>query len=105
MSAKITLTGATFSQLPGINQTVTVAYRRQSDPDVPGSYTTVTTNQVINTAGVFVPARIIGGLLNGVAYVVRVTNNCNNLFVDKVYNTPLPSCVNLVDIIGTTAEE
>ena len=43
MAAQITLTTATFNTPPAVNQIVTVMYRLGSDPDVPGSYTTVTT--------------------------------------------------------------
>lgn len=105
MSAKITLTNAVFSATPGQNQTCTVSYRKQSDPDIPASYTVVTTNAVITTGGVFSPPVVISGLLNGIAYVVRVNNHCNNINFDKVFTTPLSSCVALLDIQGTATEE
>lgn len=105
MSAKITLTNAIFDRVPGINQVVTVRYRKTSDPDIPGSYTTVTLAAPITPAGVFSPPVEILGLDNDTSYTVRVTNNCNGQFVDTIYITPKPSCVNLLGIIGTTAEE
>jgi hypothetical protein len=105
MSAQITLTNATFNTTPATNQIVTVKYRLGSDPDVDASYTTVTTTAPITPAGVFSPPVVISGLLNGTAYVVKVINNCNGSFVNKPFTTPLPTCVNLTDIVGSTATE
>lgn len=105
MSAQITLTSATFNTLPAINQIVTVKYRLGSAPDIDASYTTVTTTAPITPAGDFTPPVVISGLLNGTAYVVKVINNCNNSFVNKPFLTPLPACVNLTSIEGSTATE
>ena len=105
MSAQITLTNATFNTPPATNQVVTVMYRLGSDPDIPASYTTVTTTAPITPAGVFTPPVVISGLLNDTAYVVKVINNCNGSFVNKPFATPLPTCVDLVTIEGTTEDE
>lgn len=105
MSAQITLTNATFNTTPAINQIVTVKYRLGSDPDVDGSYTTVTTTAPITPAGVFSPPVVISGLLNNTSYVVKVINNCNGSFVNVPFTTPLPTCVNLTGITGSTANE
>lgn len=105
MSAQITLTNATFNTAPAINQIVTVMYRLGSDPDVPASYITVTTTAPITPVGVFSPPVVISGLLNNTSYVVKVINNCNGSFVNVPFTTPLPTCVNLVGITGSTANE
>ena len=72
----IRLTNVTFSPAPSGDVTVTVKYRLTSDPDVPGSYTTVTTTATVNSSGVFTPTVSIGGLTDGVSYTVVVTPNC-----------------------------
>ena len=105
MAAKFTLETATFATTPAINQTATVIYRLASDPDVPASYTTVTTTAPITPAGAFTPPVVITGLLNGTAYVVRAINNCNASQADIPFTTPLPNCVNLVSITGTAEDE
>lgn len=105
MSAKITVSSAVYSATPGINQTATVKYRVQTDPDVEASYTTVTTTAQITPAGTFSPAVNITGLPNGVAFVVRTINNCNNSTVDKTVTTPLSSCVSILDVTATSSEE
>ena len=105
MPAQITLTTATFNTPTGANQIVTVKYRLGSDPDVDGSYTTVTTTAPITPDGNFTPPVVITGLLTGTAYVVKVINNCNGSFVNKPFLTPLPNCVDLTTIEGTTSSE
>lgn len=105
MAAKITLLTATLAAVPGVNQTATVMYRLTSAPDVPGSYTTVTTSAPILPNGTFSPSVVIGSLLYNTSYTVRTINNCDESTVDKVFVTPLPSCVQITDIIGTTGEE
>ena|SRR5688572_14550827 len=105
MAAQITLTTATFNTLPSGNQTVTVKYRLGSDPDIDPSYITVTTTAPITALGVFTPPVVISGLLNNTGYVVKVINNCNNSFVNKPFITPLPACVSLTTIEGSTSNE
>lgn len=104
MSAKITVTHADFNLVPGVNQVATVKYKKKVDPD--SSYVTVTTTAVIDMGtGNFTPPVEITGLLNGIIYTVRVSDNCNNIFVDKDFTTPLSVCVAITDIQGTTAVE
>ena len=106
MAAKYTITEIDLGEVPGVNQVVTIMYRLESEPDSPGSYTTVTTTQVVNSAGVLVPQLVIPGLTLGTNYVARAINNCNATYkVDKSFTTPLPSCVTLTEIIGTASEE
>lgn len=106
MSAKITLTSIPLQLVPGVNQVFTIKYRLTTAPDVPGSYTIVSTTQVVNTSGVLVPQLVIPGLLNGTGYTVRADNNCNAAYtVQQPYITPLPSCVAPTSIVGTTANE
>jgi hypothetical protein len=104
MSAKITLTHADFDRVPGVNQICTVKYKVQGQPD--SSFITVTTTAVVDMGtGNFTPSVVISGLLNGVTYIVRVSDNCNNIPVDKPFTTPLSICVALTDVEGTTAVE
>lgn len=102
--ATITLTNAAFAATPGANQTVTVRYRLTSDPDVPGSYITVTTTAVVQPNGAFVTPVIISGLLSNTSYTVWVSNNCGGNGVKKAFVTPLPGCVDITDITGTVAD-
>lgn len=104
MSAKITLTHADLSLVPGINQVATVKYKKQSEPD--SSFITWTTGAVIDmTTGNFTPPVEITGLLNGITYIVRVNDNCNNIYVDKPFLTPLSACVAIADITGVASNE
>lgn len=103
MSAKITITSADFDLVPGVNQVATVKYKKQSEPD--SAFITVTTTAVIEEDGTFTPSVVITGLLNGIVYVVRVSDNCNNIPVDKEFTTPLSLCVAITDIQGTTEVE
>ena len=103
MSAKIIITHADFDLVPGVNQVATVRYKVQGQPDT--DFITVTTTAVIEEDGTFTPPVEITGLLNGVTYVVRVSDNCNNIPVDKEFTTPLSVCVAITDIQGTTEVE
>lgn len=103
MSAKITLLTADFDLVPGVNQVATVKYKKQSEPD--SAFVTVTTSANIEEDGTFNPSVVITGLLNGIAYVVRVSDNCNNIPFDKVFTTPLSVCVAITDITATTEVE
>ena len=103
--AKIEITSVTLQEVPGVNQTFTFKYRKKDDPDVEASYTTVTTTQVVNTAGVLQPKLTINNLPTGTWIVVRAINNCDGNSTDKEYLTPLPSCVKVIDIIGTVSEQ
>lgn len=103
MSAKITITSADFDLVPGVNQTATVKYKKLSEPD--SAFVTVTTTANIEEDGTFNPSIVITGLLNDLAYVVRVSNNCNSIAVDKQFDTPLAVCVTITDIEGNTSPE
>jgi hypothetical protein len=104
MSAKITLTHADFDLVPGANQVATVKYKQQSQPD--SSFVTWTTTAIIDMGtGNFTPPVEITGLLNGISYTVRVSDNCNNIYVDKNFLTPLSACVAITDITGVTSNE
>lgn len=111
MSATIKVQGATFDRTPGENQTATVMYRLASDPDVPGSYITVTTNAPIvpsappSTVGTFTPEVDIPDLLNGTAYVVKAVNNCNGSSAEFPITTPLSLCVAITGITGTSTPD
>lgn len=106
MSAKATITNVPLATTPGVNQVFTIIYRKTSDPDVPGSYTTATTAQTVTPAGVCSPPLVVTGLLNGTQYTFRAINNCNTSYtVDQTVTTPLPSCVQPVSMTITTAEE
>lgn len=72
----IQLTSVTFSPTPTTNQIVTVKYKLASDPDVPASYTTVTTTALVLTNGDFSPPVNIPSLLDDTEYTVFVTPNC-----------------------------
>lgn len=103
MSAKIIITSVDFDLVPGVNQVATVKYKRSDQPD--SAFITVTTTQVIEEDGTLAPTLEITGLLNGIEYTVRISDNCNNIYVDKEFTTPLSVCVAITDIIGTTENE
>lgn len=103
MSARIILTSVDFNLVPGVNQVVTVKYKKQSEPDV--DFVTVTSSAVVEEDGTFTPSVVITGLLNGIDYVVRVSDNCNNIPFDKIFHTPLAVCVAIQDVVGTTELE
>jgi hypothetical protein len=104
MSAKITLTHADFDLVPGTNQVATVKYKKQSEPD--SAFVTWTTTATIDMGtGNFSPNVVITGLLNGITYIVRVSDNCNNITVDKPFLTPLSACVAITDIQGVASNE
>lgn len=103
MSAKITITNADFDIVPGVNQVATVKYKLESEPD--SAFVTWTTTAVIEEDGTFAPPVEITGLLNGIAYTVRVSDNCNDIPVDKDFTTPLSVCVAITDIQGTATVE
>jgi hypothetical protein len=101
--ASITLNSVGLSTTPGVNQTVTVRYRLTSDPDVIGSYTLVTATAVVLPNGNFSSPVVISSLLNDTSYTVWVQNNCAGTGFKKSFTTPLPICVDITDITGTTA--
>lgn len=104
MAVKITITNAEFNVVPGIDQVATVKYKKLGDPD--SAFITVTTTATINkTTGNFTPNVVIEGLLKGITYIVRVSDNCNDIYVDKNFIIPLPACVDLTDIQGVTSNE
>jgi hypothetical protein len=105
MSAKITLTHADLSLVPCINQVATVKYKQQTEPD--SAFITWTTTAVIDMAtGNFTPNVVITGLLNGITYIVRVSDNCSSsIYVDKPFLTPLSACVAITDIQGVASNE
>lgn len=106
MAAKITVSNFTLLTAPGINQICTIQHKLSSAPDVPGSWTTDTTTQVVLPTGVLSPAFVIHGLLNNTSYTVRGINNCNPLFKEDItVLTPLPNCVDITGITATGSVE
>lgn len=72
----IQLTSVTFSPTPTTNQVVTVKIKLATDPDVPASYTTLTTTALVLTNGDFSPPITISGLMDDTEYTILVTPNC-----------------------------
>ena len=83
---------------------VIIRYRITSDPDVLGSYTTVTNSAVILVNGNFQGAPIVVNVPDyNETYTVWVKTQCGNGF-KKEFETPGASCVDVDDIVGTVEE-
>jgi hypothetical protein len=94
MAATIVITTISFGSRPAHDQTVTIKYRKTSDPDVSGSYTTVATGLVLpvpptGNAVTLSPEIDITGLDEGTAYTIIVINECSDRGVSKTITTAI----------------
>ncbi|MFX1709073.1 hypothetical protein PV783_34215 [Chitinophaga sp. CC14] len=90
--AKINLTKLVWDNPPSAAQLCTVAYRKTADPDIPGSYTTVSSAVTVNTDGTIPGGLAITGLATETSYTVKASDNCGSAAFLKVFITPLPQC-------------
>lgn len=85
---QITISSVGFGFTPALNQSVTISYRLSTAPDVPGSYTIVTTNATVLPNGNLSPEITIFNLTEGLSYYVKIVNNCGGTGVQTMYTIP-----------------
>lgn len=61
----------TWQTAPDEAQALTVSYRKESDADISGNYTTVTSSQTVNTDGTFSPVLLVNFPLENTKYVIK----------------------------------
>jgi hypothetical protein len=92
--ASITITNITFSSIPAGNQTVAIYYRLATSADVSGSYTLVTSSQLVRPDGVLIDGSdtptplIIPSLSDGTDYIVKVVPACGGDTFYVNFRTP-----------------
>lgn len=85
MPARIVITSVAFSFVPATNQTCSLYYKLQSDPE--SAFTLVSNNVDVQPDGTLTSPVTIGGLLFNTVYTVRCLNNCNGNVFDKDFDT------------------
>lgn len=81
---QITLNSVTFSSVPSANQVVQISWRRQSDPDIPASYTNKP-NAIVNTSGnIISPNPYIINVPDDII-VVKAINQCGGAGATHVF--------------------
>jgi DNA-binding beta-propeller fold protein YncE len=75
--ASIIIQSIGFLTNPDGPQTIDIKYKHAGDPEVPASYTQVSTNLVVPVSGDLDPDVEISGLTMGNSYTIVITNKCS----------------------------
>lgn len=99
--AQITITSITWSTpFPQTYKPVSVSYRLATDPDVPASYTIVSTGSFVTTTGSFLIPVVIPGLDIDLIYTVKVVSLCGGFFAERTFFPTTPAAFSTGFTIG-----